>query len=436
MIRNLYPSSSGEKMPKGRVTIFIIGGVLGCLLFIAGPQACPNKGVVGNEEAAMAGYTLLGIPNPVLLDMTGQTVQTWPLQTGFPTKMLPGGDVLGSKIDPERDGVWPVIQQNWDREEVWSYSDWNPAGSAERQDLQREGNPVGYYAPGQPFKKEGNTMVAAFRIRPFPEVTNQPVKDDTIYEVNWNSQLTGYEWSSTAHFEEYGFDAAAKEAIYKYPLGGDWLHVNAMSYVGENQWYRETGDERFNPQNLMISAWRTCMIFIVSRETGHVVWKIGPDYAKGPEKELGQIQGQHFAHIIPQGLPGAGNVLVFDNGAQCGYGGEVVPWPKYRSRSHSRVIEFNPVTFEKVWEYGIDEEDFYSEIEGSAQRLPNGNTLVTVAEENRVFEVTRDKKVVWEYKGYANSGRDLLYRAYRVPPEWLPEGMNLGDYPSWESLSR
>ena len=45
--------------------------------------------------------------------------------------------------------------------------------------------------------------------------------------------------------------------------------------------------------------------------------KLGPDYSTGKAKEIGQIIGQHHAHMIPQGLPGAGNILLFDNGGWC-----------------------------------------------------------------------------------------------------------------------
>ena len=45
-----------------------------------------------------------------------------------------------------------------------------------------------------------------------------------------------------------------------------------------------------------------------------------------PESDLAQLDacrqiiGQHHAHLIPQGLPGAGNLMVFDNGGSSGYG--------------------------------------------------------------------------------------------------------------------
>ena len=44
-----------------------------------------------------------------------------------------------------------------------------------------------------------------------------------------------------------------------------------------------------------------------------------PVYSEA-ERKLGWIIGQHHAHIIPRGLPGEGNLLVFDNGGWAGYG--------------------------------------------------------------------------------------------------------------------
>jgi len=78
-----------------------------------------------------------------------------------------------------------------------------------------------------------------------------------------------------------------------------------------------------------------------------------------------------------------GNFLLFDNGARRGY---------------SRVIELNPLTEEIVWEYKTDPpEVFFSKTQGGSERLPNGNTLITEAKKNRVFEVTIDGEVVWEF---------------------------------------
>ena len=40
---------------------------------------------------------------------------------------------------------------------------------------------------------------------------------------------------------------------------------------------------------------------------------------------------------------------------------------------------------------------FFSAVQGAAQALPNGNVLVTESTKGRVFEVTRDGEIVWEF---------------------------------------
>ncbi len=97
------------------------------------------------------------------------------------------------------------------------------------------------------------------------------------------------------------------------------------------------------------------------------------------------------------------------------------------TRMRSRVLEINPVTFEKVWEYsiaGLPGFFFYSTFVSSAQRLPNGNTLITEGVVGRVFEVTPENEIVWEYLNphFTEEGApNLVYRAYRVPYEWVPQ---------------
>jgi hypothetical protein len=134
---------------------------------------------------------------------------------------------------------------------------------------------------------------------------------------------------------------------------------------------------------------------------------------------------------------------VFDNGGGSGYGGtdRTSNSPNRYTRDWSRVLEFDPVTLEIVWQYGSESGDdrYFSRFISSAQRLPNGNTLITIGNERRIIEVTPDKQVVWEYlfEPQSSGGRaDWLYRSYRTPPEWLPEGQNeaLGNYATWASL--
>ena len=187
---------------------------------------------------------------------------------------------------------------------------------------------------------------------------------------------------------------------------GDWMHLNAMSALGPNKWY-DAGDERFHPDNIITDGRETNIIFIISKETGQVVWKVGPYYDYTPEKNLGWIIGQHHAHMIPRGLPGEGNILVYDNGGWAGYGSPnpgSLTGAKNALRDYSRVLEFDPVTLKIVWQHTpheagyvhpTDSNRFYSPFISSAQRLPNGNTLITEGSGGRIIEVTADHDLVW-----------------------------------------
>jgi hypothetical protein len=69
------------------------------------------------------------------------------------------------------------------------------------------------------------------------------------------------------------------------------------------------------------------------------------------------------------------------------------------------------------WEYRASPpEMFYSQIKGSNQRLPNGNTLICESQNGRAFEVTRDKEIVWEfYNPEIKKGkRGSIYRMMRI----------------------
>lgn len=68
---------------------------------------------------------------------------------------------------------------------------------------------------------------------------------------------------------------------------------------------------------------------------------------------------------------------------------------------------------------------FFSPHVSSAQRLLNGNTLITEGADGRIIEVTKENKIAWEYiSPYTDeqyAWDNMIYRAYRVPYEWVPQ---------------
>jgi hypothetical protein len=140
--------------------------------------------------------------------------------------------------------------------------------------------------------------------------------------------------------------------------------------------------------------------------------------------------------MIPRGLPGEGNILIFDNGGWAGYGAPNPGSPiglKNALRDYSRVLQFDPTSLKIVWQYTpqeagllhpVDSNRFYSPFISSAQRLPNGNTLITEGSGGRIFELTHDHEIVWEYiSPYWGElfNVNMVYRAYRVPYAWVPK---------------
>jgi hypothetical protein len=62
------------------------------------------------------------------------------------------------------------------------------------------------------------------------------------------------------------------------------------------------------------------------------------------------------------------------------------------------VIEVDPATNAIVWEYQDNPPfNFFSPNISGARRLSNGNTLITEGRFGRMFQVTPEKHVVWEY---------------------------------------
>jgi hypothetical protein len=426
------------------------------LLFLLGwRNASPQT--PSTEKKTCDGYTLFGVfplyqeggDFPLLIDMEGKEVKRW-IAIPFPVKMIPGGSIIvPSGAYSKINDVTHVSQLSWNGSIEWDFCQWEQddhgqSMARQHHDFQREGNAVGYYAPSQAFTPYGSTLILAHKHVFHPNVSRRPLIDDVIYEARWDGTMAGFEWHASDHIDEMGFDAKTRMGIRLNPGGpglilkgvtGDWLHIDSISVLGNNKWY-EQGDERFNPNNIMICSRHTNFIAIVNKKNGTIVWRYGPDFPRKHDRSnVGRFIGPHDAHIIQKGLPGEGNILIFDNGGVSGYGVFGLP---DQVRFYSRVVEFNPITFRIIQQYthkkGLylkprkgKNHRFFSMTMSSVQRLPNGNTLISEALSGRIFEITPTNDIVWDYV-YPNP-RYVLYKAYRVPPEWVPG--NPAGYPFW-----
>jgi hypothetical protein len=410
------------------------------------PSVYPTGTTLYDPAQTWNGYTvlsLLGSPDVAVIDMNGRVVKQWEgfnNSAGGPARVLPGGEIIAaSGSRPQHQESLELVQRDFSGRLLWSLShnEQIDTGKGEQawslrqhHDWQREDFPAGYFSPlAKPASAGSNTLVLTHRNHAQPDVTNLTLEDDRLIEYAPDGKIL-WEWTAGEHADEYGFDAAARAAIRAGagagPGGGrafDWLHVNSAGYVGPNRWF-DAGDTRFAPNNVIISSRQASFLAIIARD-GRIVWRMGPDFSQSEKlRAIGQLIGQHHAHLIPKGLPGAGDLLVFDNGGSSGYGFHNPIAPNGLgafARSTSRVLQINPVTLELVWSYAPPAKFFSTNI-SSAQRLPNGNTLITEGAEGRVFEVTSAGKTVWEFMSpFFASGRNPVYRAYRLPYDWIPQ---------------
>ena len=147
----------------------------------------------------------------------------------------------------------------------------------------------------------------------------------------------------------------------------DPLHTNSLDVLNEQTARFIPGAK---PGNVLLSFRNLNMLAVMDLDSDTIVWAL-----------RGSWRGQHGAKVLPNG-----HILMFDN-----QGGLM-------KHGRSRALEIAPDTGAIVWSFeGTDNDPLDSENRGGAQRLANGNTLISESTAGRILEVTPDGSVVWEY---------------------------------------
>ena len=131
------------------------------------------------------------------------------------------------------------------------------------------------------------------------------------------------------------------------------------------------------------------------------------NYKRGTAQD--EILGaQHGVDWIPSGYPGEGNFLLFNN--QHEFYGPNNP------NSRSAVLEISPPinddgsyaiingdSFGPTSPIWIYQDQFFSNFQSGAFRLPNGNTIITSSADELIVEVNRFGEIELTYNSYNNS---------------------------------
>ena len=191
-------------------------------------------------------------------------------------------------------------------------------------------------------------------------------------------------------------DAFAKspysDLIYPLPDYPDIFHSNTIEVMDGS--LQELGSY-LSQGRVLVSLREVDIVAFIDLDANSVerAWR-------GPWKR------QHEPNVLD-----TGQVLIFDNLGAAG---------------QSRVLEFDPETTDIDWEYrGTSEQPLSSPEAGSAQRLANGNTLITESERGRAIEITPNGEVVWEFVSPHRGGRSgelvaTLFEVIRMETAELP----------------
>jgi hypothetical protein len=193
----------------------------------------------------------------------------------------------------------------------------------------------------------------------------------------------------------------------------DWTHVNAIDFNAALD-------------QIVLSVHELSEIWIIDHSTttalaaghsggrsgkgGDLLYRWGNPLAYRAGTHADQkLFAQHNANWIRPGLPGAGHLLVFNNGGHRSDGDYssvdelVLPVDDQGRYALESKAKYGPE--KAVWSYSAPKRsDFYAFFISGAHRLPNGNTLICSGPNGTLFEVTPDKQIVWKYVNPVKGG--------------------------------
>jgi outer membrane protein assembly factor BamB len=425
-----------EKMKKllmGIVFIFVL--VLGFTFSIRAYESLvgPTGVLKYEKDKSYGGYTLfapmIGCKTTYLIDMEGYVVHRWESKyaPGLFAMLLPNGNLLrggrGGKIAKETPvsigGVSGIVQEiDWDGNVVWEYKMCSPT-EVHHHCFDRMPN--------------GNTLILGWEFKSIeeaiakgrdPKTVPTSVFDqdkwhygfwvDFVREVDKKGK-TVWEWHVWDHVgtgpKQFDINYVLPKPLGPLYSDFDWTHFNTCEYIVEKD-------------QILLNSRNFSEFYIIDHKTGEMLYRWGNPSAYGQGKKPSwydngdqMVFGNHSATWL-----GKDRVMLFDNGSERPEG------------NRSAVIEVDIKTGKIVWEYESQHSNsFFSYRQGACQKLPNGNVHITSTHGGHLFEVTPDKKIVWDYVSPVHNGEtkctledgdghnamfNMIHRSYRYGEDY------------------
>jgi hypothetical protein len=381
-------------------------------------------GLFLNDSASFNGYTLFAPMHnktTYLINNDGELCHWWQSnwEPGRSVALTENGHLLHPCFQaPAMNPFFPgggeggrVEEYDWDGTQVWAY---NYSDSMHLQHHEVKQIPNGNVIMIAYDRMLYATAIANGR-RP-DRLPDSALWPDHVIEVQKTGDSTGtivWEWHVWDHLiQDYDSTKLNYGTVAQHPelidinFGDNracWNHMNSINYNADLD-------------QIVLSVRGNSEVWVIDHSTttaqakGHTGgsggkggdllyrWGNPQAYRAGTPSDEKLFQ-QHDGGWIPAGSPGAGHMLIFNNGIGRGYSSADEIVPPVDSLGHYYLPpggHYGPEA--PVWSYSATPpSSFYSSEISGAQRQPNGNTLICAGIFGDFFEVTSDSQTVWHY---------------------------------------
>jgi hypothetical protein len=337
---------------------------------VGGAETRAVRGLSIRKAGAFDGYTVYvsaDFPGAFLVDMDGHIIHRWQERGANQWTrawVYPDGGILGISAYPAR-----LMRLDRESNVIWEYGG---------EDLRAHHDVV--------VSKDGTIYVLMRAPRVMDWFRPIPMLDDMVCILEPDGALVREVRCISIPTAFYESDFASWVTSPQFAMKtSDPFHTNSVEVLDGTVPLPE-----FRAGNILVSVRHLDCLAVIDPDSSKVVWA-----------NRGRWQRQHEARVTPEGT-----IMIFDNRKRDG---------------QSRVVEYDAVDDEIVWSYTAP--DFFSRGTGAEQLLPNDNVLITESEKGRVFEITREGDVVWEYWNPSRlGGGDTIVRitrAFRLPAAYF-----------------
>ena len=421
-IKSVLHRGTAREYTRSRALVFSMILVLCGSCFI--PMSLPQKIDATNEPCAMTvdGQMLISpmfSTTTYLLNHDGTVNHTWSSSyfPGCMARWLGDGTMLRTirvGAGPGTGGAGGGVQKvEWDGTVDWDYR-YDTNGDLSHHDVRMLPN--------------GDVLLIAWETKTRAEaiaagrnpsyVTNQGLMPDHIIEVKPTGPTSGtivWEWHVWDHLvQDFDSSKANYGVVADHP---ELVDINYVTSSQQDLMHTNSIDYNAKLDQIVISVRYYSEIWVIDHSTtteeaaGHTGgnsgrggdllyrWGNPQAYDRGTSSNR-KLYEQHDTSWIDDGLSGAGDILIFNNGVNRGYStvDEITP-PLEDNGSYylASGSAYGPTAL--TWTYNPQPHFYVSHLAG-ATRLDSGNTLICNGETGIIFEVTPDGTKVGQYNGF------------------------------------